>query len=514
MNLESGMQQITKENLSGIMPQLLSLEHNWVGIGDTAWVQENFEKDLPGKWELSKCILVDGKLAGYLIGSVDGKIGRLNKILVDTSIRGKGLGDKLWSEFLNDCRKKGLERAEFKVLIDNEVAMNFYKRRGCLLGSAGVVGSDGKSRYPVSYAFKLNKRILHSKPTLGFDDLSYVTEAIHRGDLATGNFVREFVSAMSSYTGRSYGVATSSGTAALHLALRSLDVGEGDEVLIPSYACNSILNVVAYCGATPILVDINKDDYNMSYHDCKSKVSHKTKAVILPHMFGKPVKDIESFLKLNIPIIEDCALSIGASHNNRKVGSFGTISVFSFYATKMMASGVGGMILTDDDVISKNLTALTSYDNRVMLGESYNYKMSDLQAALGLSQLKKLDGFVERRKELADKYNDMFKSANIDFALPSYDNENIFFRYIINHSNLDSFMKHVKARGVDVARPIFMPLHSYLGLPDERFPNTSSAYKSSVSIPIYPSLTDVDIENIASILINWDHEKTSGGDVS
>ncbi len=513
MNLEIGMQQITKENLPEIMPQLLNLEYNWTGIGDTAWVQENFEKDLPGKWELSKCILVDGKLAGYLIGSVDGKIGRLNKIIVDTSIRGKGLGDKLWLEFLNDCRKKGLERAEFKVLIDNGVAINFYRRRGCLLGNAGVTGSDSKSRYPVSYTFKLNKRIIHSKPTLDFDDISYVTEAIHRGDLATGNFVREFVSAMSSYTGRNYGIATSNGTAALHLALRSLDVKENDEVIIPSYACNSLLNVVAYCGATPILVDINKDDYNMSYKDCKAKISSKTKAIILPHMFGKPVKDIEYFLKLGIPIIEDCALSIGASHKGKKVGSFGSISVFSFYATKMMAAGVGGMVLTDDESLIKSLTSLTSYDNRTMFGESYNYKMSDLQAALGLSQLKKLDRFVEKRKELANKYTSIFKNANIDFALPPHDGENIFFRYIIKHPNPDLFIEHVKARGVDVAKPIFMPLHSYLGFSDESFPNTSAAYKSSVSIPIYPSLADLDLENTAGILINWNLEKTSGGGV-
>ena len=166
-----------------------------------------------------------------------------------------------------------------------------------------------------------------------------------------------------------------------------------------------------------------------------------------------------------------------------------------------MTTGFGGMVLTDNEKIIERLLDLTKYDNREKLGESYNYKISDIQAALGLSQLKKLDEFVKRRKEIANKYGKMFKESEIDFSYPH--EGGIFFRYLIKHENIDAFIENIKKRGVDAAKPVFKPLHTYMNLPDSQFPNTANAYKKAVSIPIYPSLNDEEAEDVAAVLLNW-----------
>jgi dTDP-4-amino-4,6-dideoxygalactose transaminase len=399
-----------------------------------------------------------------------------------------GIATILWNEFLRRCRENKLKLADFRALTDNQPALNFYKKQKCIFYGS-TKGTDGLIREDIKYVFN-TKRINHSKPTIDSEDINKFLEAMNTGNLATGKIVKEFEESLSKYIGKKFGVATNSGTNALYLALRALDVKEGDEVILPSYICGSVLNAVSYCRATPIVVDINEDDYNISFEQTKNKITEKTKAIILPHMFGNPVKDIEKFLELRVPIIEDCAMSIGAEHNGKKIGNFGEISIFSFYATKMIASGVGGMVLTSDEKIYSRFLDLMQYDNRENFDESYNYKMSDLQAALGLSQLKKLDSFVRKRKEIASRYNHLLENGNSEFNLPKT-GENIFFRYIIQcrdkETDIDTFIEQIRKRGVDVAKPIYKPLHNYLALPDRDFPNTAKAYKTAISIPIYPN---------------------------
>ncbi|MEM4266709.1 MAG: GNAT family N-acetyltransferase, partial [Candidatus Nanoarchaeia archaeon] len=362
MALEINLEKITKDNLHRILPELIRLENNWVGIGDAPWAPENFERELPKKWEMSRYASVFGTIVGYNIASIDGNVGRLNKIVVASDFRNKGIGDMLWKEFLEDCRRNKVERAEFKVLPDNESAISFYKKRGCLF-YGDAIGTDKKIRHTVMYPFRLKERVPHSKPTISSDDKEAVIRAIEHGDLATGRMVNYFIDAFTEYIGKEFGVATNSGSAALHLALRALDVKSGDEVILPSYVCNAVLNAVSYCNANPVLVDINPDDYNISLEDAVAKKSDKTKAIILPHMFGKPIKNLDDFLKSfeGTPIIEDCALSVGASYNGKKVGSFGRLSIFSLRATKMLAAGLGGVVLTDDKDLKKRLDDLATY---------------------------------------------------------------------------------------------------------------------------------------------------------
>lgn len=505
MQLNLDIRCINKENMEKLLPDLFSLENNWTAIGEKAWKKENFQLDLPGKWELSISAFHEGKIRGYAICSIEKDAAKLNKIVVDNPYRRIGIATKLWTEFLKKCRERNLNKIEFKVFVENEPAIRFYRKKGCLFYGTDL-GKDDRLRYLCRYVFKTSGRINHSKPTIDDQDTASVVNALKNGGISNGNVVNKFNHAVSSYIGKKYGIAVSNGTSALYLTLKVLGVKKGDGVILPSYICSSVLSAVESCGANSIIADINKDDYNISFEDAKRRITDKTKAIIIAHMFGKPVKDLKSFLSLNIPIIEDCALSIGAEHQGKKIGSFGEASIFSFYATKMMTTGVGGMILTDDKDTIERLDNLTKYDNREKWGENFNFKMSDMQAALGLSQLNKLDSFIKRRKEIARNYTKMFKDASIDFSLPN-EKENVFFRYIIEHPGKEPFMENIQKRGVDIAKPIYKPLHSYCNLPDEQFPNTSKAYKNAVSIPIFPSLTDSEVEGIASILINWRYEK-------
>lgn len=503
---------INRENLEKIIPELISLEHNWTELGDKAWTEDNFRMELPKKWKLSFYASNESDIVGYAICSSEGEIGKLNKIIVDKKFRGNGISDIFWGEFLNRCKDNKLRSLEFKVLTDNLPAINLYKKHNCLFYGF-TRGEDGLIRADVKYTID-TQRIKHSSPTISYQDKESVDEAIISGNLAGGEIVNAFENSVAKYIGTKFGVATNSGTSALHLALKALDVKEGDEVILPSYVCGSVLNAVNYCNASPVIADINdvcNGDYNISFEETRKKVNNKTKAIILPHMFGNPVKDIEKFLELNIPIIEDCAMSIGAEHNNRKIGSFGDISVFSFYATKMMTTGVGGMILTNNENLRNNLLNLMQYDNREIFGEGYNYRMSDFQAAMGLSQLKKLDSFVKKRKDIASSYNYLFRDISPEFIIPKADEkENIFFRYIIQSQNkdknLENFISEIRNRGVDISKPVYKPIHNYLNLSDSDFPNTSNAYKSAFSIPIYPSITPRQIHDTASIILNNEEE--------
>ncbi|MFA5019705.1 MAG: GNAT family N-acetyltransferase [Candidatus Pacearchaeota archaeon] len=493
------IESIKKENLRKLIPLLIQLENNWTEIGDKPWNEENFSMELNDKWDLSMYAKLNNKIIGYIIGSRIETTGRLNKIVVEKEYRKMGIGGVLWNEFLKRCKEKNINKIEFKVLTDNDEAISFYKKKGCLFYGIEK-GKDNLIRYSVKYVFKTNS-IKHSSPTIEIDDINAVVKALNEKEIATGNIAKEFTAELCKYIGRKYGISVSSGTSALHLALRALNIKENDEVILPSYICNSVLCAVLYCRAKPVIADIG-EDYNISFKDVENKINSRTKAIIIPHMFGRK-SEIEKFLELKIPIIEDCAMSVGAEFNNKKLGSFGKISIFSFYATKMITSGVGGAVLTDDKEIIERIKNLTKYDNKENFGESYNYKMSDLQAALGLSQLKKLDLFIKRRKEIAEKYNKMFKESNANFLLPE---DGIFYRYVIKHAQADLFIENLRKRGVDAAKPVFKPAHRCLNLQDKKFLNTFKADKTAVSIPIYPSLTDEQAEDIASIILNWNFE--------
>ena len=340
--------------------------------------------------------------------------------------------------------------------------------------------------------------ISHSRPTLDDSDRKAVLSVLESGHLVQGEKVACFEKKLAAFIGTKSGVAVSSGTAALHLALLGLEVGPGDEVIFPTFVCGALLQAVSYVGATSVLADIDSRTFNVDAGDLKKRVTKKTKAIIVPHMFGLPA-DMEEILSLGIPVIEDCAQSIGAKYGNAKAGSLGKVSIFSFYATKMLATGEGGMVLSGDEDLLERVRDLRDYDEREDHQLRFNYKMTDMQAALGISQLKKLPLFIWRRREIAECFNRCLDGGN---ALPPDappGREHVYYRYVILHEgDSTSFIHEMRKKGVDCRRPVFKPLHRYLNI--SGYPVAEDIWRRSVSIPLYPSMMNGERRHITDHL--------------
>jgi dTDP-4-amino-4,6-dideoxygalactose transaminase len=339
--------------------------------------------------------------------------------------------------------------------------------------------------------------IPHSRPSIDQSDIDAVSEVLSSGKIAQGEKVKKFEDAVARYVGKKYGVAVSSGTSGLHLALLSLGVGPGDEVIMPSYVCASPYFATLHAGAMPKIVDIDLSNFNICADAVEPQISSRTKAIIVPHMFGNPA-ELDPLLELGLPVIEDCAQSLGAEYKSHRVGSLGEVSVFSFYATKMITTGEGGMILTEDEGIHAGLVELRDYDKKALSPTKYNYKMTDLQATLGLSQLHKLPGFIERRLRIASLYNDALSKHEIRLPNATPRCNSVFYRYVVMLGRMEQVRERTHRDGVICERPVFKPLHSHLATVE--CPNSNKAHDHALSIPLYPSLSQKEIDYVVARL--------------
>lgn len=335
--------------------------------------------------------------------------------------------------------------------------------------------------------------IRHSFPTILASEIKAVKKVISSSWLAQGRMVNQFEKALAKYIGVKYALATNSGTSALHLVLLSLGVKPNDEVILPSYVCTAVLNAVNYIGARAVLADINEQDFNLGLSSVKRRLTRRTKAIILPYLFGYAA-DVKGLLSLGVPIIEDCAQSLGASYQGQKLGSFGTAAIFSFYATKMITTGYGGMIVTNNRDLINRARDLREFDERNNYIIRYNYQMSDFQAALGLVQLKKLAKFIHKRQKLARFYDRQLSALNgrvLFLRKPREDETPACYRYVIRLKKIKivDFIRQMAEKKIEIKRPVYRPLHHYLGLSRKEFPVTEQVYQSAVSLPIYPKLT-------------------------
>ncbi|MBL8014434.1 MAG: DegT/DnrJ/EryC1/StrS family aminotransferase [Candidatus Omnitrophica bacterium] len=340
--------------------------------------------------------------------------------------------------------------------------------------------------------------IPHSRPTISSRDHKSVQKVLLSSFIAQGRELCEFERKFSQYVDVKDAVAVSSGTAALHLALAALDIKQDDEVIIPSYVCTALLNACLYVGARPRLADVNPEDGNICAADVKKRLTRRTKAIIVPHMFGLPA-DLKPLLKLGVPIIEDCAQAIGAEYNGKKVGSWGIISICSFYATKVLTTGEGGMLLSNHRKYLDRARDLRSYDHCLSYQVRFNYKMTNIQAALGLSQLQQLPHFIKRRQLIAGRYNQAFKDLNFRVPPVFPGREHIFYRYVIRmKSPAAKMMSRLRKNGVDASSPVFKPVHVYLK--QRGFPVTEDLMAKTISLPIYPTLAENQIQKIITTL--------------
>ena len=335
----------------------------------------------------------------------------------------------------------------------------------------------------------------HSRPNVGEEEAIAAQCVIASGRLAQGEEVAAFEADVAQYFGRKFGVAVSSGTAALHLALLSLETPANGLVAMPSYVCTALLHAVRAAGLSPLVADIEVQSRNLDVADLGQRVGGDFGALILPHMFGQSA-DVEAAAALGRPVIEDCALSIGATRDGYKVGASGELAACSFYATKMMTSGgEGGMLLMDEPELADRARQLREYDGLAADRLRFNYKMTDVAAAVGRVQLRRLDSFIARRRELAARYDEAFRLLPV--TLPMADAGGVYHRYLLRLDQpVADLVDRFDALGVSVRKPVPQPLHRQLNGDTVGCPVTDRACERDLSIPLFPALDEVEVDRV------------------
>ncbi|MBI4636908.1 MAG: DegT/DnrJ/EryC1/StrS aminotransferase family protein [Candidatus Rokubacteria bacterium] len=328
------------------------------------------------------------------------------------------------------------------------------------------------------------------------EDAQSVARVVRGGHLAQGPEVEAFEREMASRLGVQAAAAVSSGSAALELALRALEVGPGDEVLIPTYVCDALHHAVTRCGATPVLADADPDTLSLSVADAARRVTRRTRCVIVPHAFGLAA-DLDGFERLDVPIVEDCAQALGAVAGGRPVGARGRLAVCSFYATKLLTTGEGGLVAGPAELVARVRDA-REYDQRRDLTPRFNYKLTDMQAALGRSQLARYDAFVARRRAIAAGYRRALAGARCRLPL-DVGARHVYHRFVVGLDGpLPPLLERLVARGVAARRPVFRPIHQALGLAG--YPVAERLWAERLSLPCYPALGDAEVDAVAAAL--------------
>jgi dTDP-4-amino-4,6-dideoxygalactose transaminase len=338
--------------------------------------------------------------------------------------------------------------------------------------------------------------IPHSRPTVAEDDARRVADVVRSGQLAQGAEVAAFEGEMAARLGAECAVAVASGSVALEAALQALAVGPGDEVIIPSYVCDALHHAVTRVGAVPVLADADGETLGISAKDAARRITARTRGLIAVHPFGRAL-DLDDLLELGVPVIEDCAQTLAATGDGSGVGRRGTLVVCSFYATKLLTTGEGGMVL-GPRMLLEPVRSRRDYDGHADLAPRFNAKLTDIQAALGRSQLARLDAFIARRRAIAARYRAALRGAPCRPPLDVGD-RHVFHRFVVAVERpLDELILRLHARGVVARRPVLRPLHLALGLPG--YPAADAAWSESLSLPCYPSLTDAEIDQVATAL--------------
>jgi perosamine synthetase len=345
-----------------------------------------------------------------------------------------------------------------------------------------------------------------ARPLIGEEERAAVLAVLESGQLAQGSRVAEFERRFAALCGTGYAVATSNGTTALHLALLAHGVGPGDEVIVPAFSFIATANSVLFTGARPVFADIDPATYNMDVEHAASLITPRTRAIMPVHLYGQPA-DLAPLAELaeqhGLVLVEDAAQAHAARYRGRAVGGFGT-GCFSFYPTKNMTSGEGGMITTDDAALADRLRMLRQHGmNRQYYHEvlGFNFRLTDLQAAVGLAQLDKLAGWTEARRDNAAFYDARLPGEVAPAVLPGA--EHVYHQYTLRiPGDRDRAVELLAERGVQARVYYPLPIHQQplyqdLGYHD-RLPHAERASRQVLSIPVHPSLTPAEREQVAA----------------
>jgi perosamine synthetase len=365
------------------------------------------------------------------------------------------------------------------------------------------------------------RKIPIAEPVLSGNEEKYVTECIRTGWISSkGKFVDQFEENFASYIGVKHAIAVSSGTAALHLALAALDIKLGDEIIMPTFTMIACANVAKYLGAKPVLVDSETSTQNMDPSKIEEKITNKTKAIMVVHIYGHPA-DMDPIMKIakkyGLYIIEDAAEAHGAEYKGEKVGGIGDIGCFSFYANKIITTGEGGAVVTDNQEIAEKVRGLRDQAYNANLRKwlihnsvGYNYRLTNLQAAVGLAQLERIEEFINKRRENAYYYNSLLndiRGMTLPPELPWAKNIYWMYTVLLNEEVVgitrDDLMRKLETYGIDT-RAAFLPIHLQPPYKDiyinEKYPVAELLGRRGINLPSGNSTTKEDIEYVVSAI--------------
>lgn len=358
------------------------------------------------------------------------------------------------------------------------------------------------------------------EPTLAGKELEYVSDCIKTNWISSmGGYITRFEELFSNFCGVNHGVSCCNGTAALHLALASLGIGPGDEVILPTFTMVASANAVVYCGAKPVFIDSEPRTWNMDVSQIEERITKNTKAIMPVHIYGHPV-DIDPLLKIakkhDLFVVEDAAEAHGAEYKSKKAGSLGDVACFSFYANKILTTGEGGMVVTSNEEIAEKAKSLRNHafgKPRFLHKEiGFNYRMTNIQAAIGCAQMEKIEQFIEARRQNAKLYSSLLKHEK-GLTLPVEESwaKNVYWMYGLLIENgfgitKDKAMESLRNLDVDT-RSFFYPLHSqpaYTKLlgKQEDCPVADALGRKGLYLPSASSLTEEQVHKVVEALLS------------
>ncbi len=360
-----------------------------------------------------------------------------------------------------------------------------------------------------------NRFIPISEPLLSGNELAYVNDCVRSGWVSSlGKYIPEFEQGFADFCGVRHGIAVSNGTAALHLALVALGIGPGDEVIIPTLTFIATANAVRYTGATPVFADSEAETWNLDPQDVACRITPHTRAIIPVHVYGHPA-NMAPILDLakqhNLHVIEDAAEAHGARYQGKRVGSLGEINAFSFYGNKIITTGEGGLLTTDEDALAEKVRFLRDHamspEKRYWHTEvGFNYRMTNLQAALGVAQMERIEEFIARKRWIAESYNQGLREvAAIRLPPEAPWATSVYWMYsiLLNKDfplSRDEFMSRLRQQNID-SRPFFYPIHvqpPYQA--DISLPVAENLSRRGINLPSAVTLSEEDIQRIVQAI--------------
>jgi perosamine synthetase len=346
------------------------------------------------------------------------------------------------------------------------------------------------------------------KPKIFPNTKKYVEDCLDTNWISSrGNYIKNFEDSLADYLNVSHATTASNGTTALHLALCALDIGVGDEVIVPTFTYIASVNAIKYVGATPVFIDSERDTWNLDTSKIQAIITKKTKAIMAVHIYGNPCEmdNLTSICKSNdLFLIEDCAESLGSNYDKKATGSFGDVSTFSFFGNKTITTGEGGMVSSNDKNIIDRVASLKNHaqsDKKYWHEEvGFNYRMTNICAAIGLSQMENIGSISARKIEIAKIYKNLLEDQNIEFQIEEKNSESSNWLVSIllkNKNTRDELAKFLEIEGIET-RPLFypasrMPMYSS----DQSFPVAEALSDRGMNLPSYPDLSNSDINYIS-----------------